>query len=227
MSLNIDYEVYFKRQIDLWGLDKQHSLKNKKIAIIGAGGLGSSLSYALGSLGIGEIVIVDFDEVAIHNIHRQISFSITDIDNKKALVSAERQKNRSPFSKIISFIGKFSDFIKTDLALNLDLIFDGTDNFETRLEIDIFAKNNNLAWVFGAVEGFYGNFAIIKDSDFRNLKNLKQTPKGVATPMVMNIASFEANIGLRYLIGENILTDYLNIVSFDLNGFPILKSFKL
>ena len=108
---NIDFEVYFKRQIDLWGLEKQKSLQDKKIAIVGAGGLGSSLAYALGSIGIGKIFIIDFDYIAVHNIHRQISFFINDVDNLKAIIGAERQKNRSPFSEIIPFVGSFDDFI--------------------------------------------------------------------------------------------------------------------
>ena len=65
---------YFKRQIDLWGKDTQKSLENKHTIIVGSGGLGCSLGYALGSSGIGNISIVDFDTVSIHNIHRQIGF---------------------------------------------------------------------------------------------------------------------------------------------------------
>jgi len=66
---------YFKRQIELWGKEVQASLQERSVAIIGAGGLGSSLALAVGSCGIGRIEIVDFDEVEIHNIHRQISIT--------------------------------------------------------------------------------------------------------------------------------------------------------
>ena len=65
---------YFHRQVQLWGEETQTLLQSKKIAIIGAGGLGSSLAFALGSSGIGEIHMIDFDEVSLHNIHRQIAF---------------------------------------------------------------------------------------------------------------------------------------------------------
>ena len=65
---------YFHRQVQLWGEATQESLQTKKIVIIGCGGLGSSLAYALGSSGIGEIHLVDFDDVSVHNIHRQIAF---------------------------------------------------------------------------------------------------------------------------------------------------------
>jgi len=69
-------ESYFNRQIQLWGEATQKSLQHKKIAIIGAGGLGCTLAMALGASGIGEIHMVDFDTVSNHNIHRQIAFTL-------------------------------------------------------------------------------------------------------------------------------------------------------
>ncbi len=64
-----DMMHYFHRQVQLWGEETQGSLQSKKIAIIGSGGLGSSLAFALGASGIGEIHMVDFDTVSLHNIH--------------------------------------------------------------------------------------------------------------------------------------------------------------
>ena len=72
---------YFHRQVQLWGESTQELLQTKKIAIIGCGGLGSSLAYALGASGIGEIHLVDFDEVSIHNIHRCIDFYLHRMDS--------------------------------------------------------------------------------------------------------------------------------------------------
>jgi adenylyltransferase/sulfurtransferase len=71
-------EEYFNRQIQLWGEVTQKSLQGKKIAIIGSGGLGCTLAMALGTSGIGEIHMVDFDTVSNHNIHRQIAFILED-----------------------------------------------------------------------------------------------------------------------------------------------------
>ena len=65
------YLAYFNRQVMLWGEEIQKDLRRKRILIVGAGGLGSSLVVALGASGIGHIDLVDFDTVATHNIHRQ------------------------------------------------------------------------------------------------------------------------------------------------------------
>ena len=59
---------YFHRQVQLWGEETQKSLQNKKIAIVGAGGLGSSLAFALGASGIGEIHMIDFDDYIIFTV---------------------------------------------------------------------------------------------------------------------------------------------------------------
>ena len=66
---------YYDRQILLWGEETQKSLASKKIAIIGSGGLGCSVALALSGSGIGEIDLVDFDKVELHNVHRQRMFA--------------------------------------------------------------------------------------------------------------------------------------------------------
>ncbi|MEA3455017.1 MAG: ThiF family adenylyltransferase, partial [Campylobacterota bacterium] len=81
-------DAYFTRQIQLWGTKTQKELEKKKIAIIGSGGLGSTLALALGTSGIGEIHIVDFDRVSLHNIHRQIAFTLEDEGRSKSKVAA-------------------------------------------------------------------------------------------------------------------------------------------
>ncbi|MGE3592429.1 MAG: ThiF family adenylyltransferase, partial [Arcobacter sp.] len=62
-----EFNEYFNRQIKLWGEEVQNSLQNKKIAIIGSGGLGCTLGIALGASGIGEFAFIDIDTVGVHN----------------------------------------------------------------------------------------------------------------------------------------------------------------
>ena len=90
--------------------DGVKKLIGKKIVIIGCGGLGSSLAYALGSSGIGEIHLVDFDTVSVHNIHRQIAFKLGDEGKFKADVVKESIESRCPFVKVHTHIGRLEDF---------------------------------------------------------------------------------------------------------------------
>ena len=90
---------YFHRQVQLWGEETQLSLQSKRIAIIGSGGLGSSLAFALGASGIGEIHMIDFDTVSLHNIHRQIAFKMGDEGKYKSEVCAQLIEARCPYVK--------------------------------------------------------------------------------------------------------------------------------
>ena len=101
---------YFNRQIQLWGSNVQQSLQKKKIAIIGSGGLGCTLAMALGTSGIGEIHMVDFDTVSSHNIHRQIAFTLADEGKNKAKAVCTLVEAKNPFVKAVAFDMAFDDF---------------------------------------------------------------------------------------------------------------------
>lgn len=217
---------YFRRQVQLWGEETQNLLQSKKIAIIGSGGLGSSLAFALGSSGIGEIHMVDFDEVSTHNIHRQIAFKVGDEGKNKAILNAELIMQRCPFVKAVSHECSFEEFSKKNIAL--DLIIDATDNLPTRGEIDDYCKSKNLPWIYGSVEAFHGQVCFFLDSSFKDaFKITSQTPAGIAAPIVMHIASLQANLALRYLAGLSVKRDWLYYLFFNSEGELITQKFAL
>jgi molybdopterin-synthase adenylyltransferase len=217
---------YFHRQVQLWGEDVQRSLENKKIAIIGCGGLGSSLAFALGASGIGEIHLVDFDEVSIHNIHRQIAFKVDDEGKNKAAINAKVMQERSPYVRAIPHECDFNAFEKKNIEV--DLIIDATDNLVVRAEIDKYAKKRNTPWIYGSVEAFHGQVCFFKNGSFGDLFKITQkTPAGITAPMVMHIASLQANLALRYLAGLSVKQDFLYYLFFNDEGELITQRFSL
>ena len=217
---------YFHRQIQLWGEDTQKSLQSKRIAIVGSGGLGSSLAFALGASGIGEIHMIDFDEVSLHNIHRQIAFKSGDEGKNKAVVNAEIIEARCPFVKAIAHQCDFETWSKKNVEV--DLIIDATDNLASRGEINTYAKKVNLPWVYGSVEAFHGQVCFIDESSFNDaFKIIKKTPAGIAAPIVMHIASLQANLALRFLAGLSIKKDMLYYLFFNEEGELITQKFGL
>ena len=217
---------YFHRQVQLWGEDTQILLQTKKIAIIGSGGLGSSLAFALGASGIGEIHMIDFDEVSHHNIHRQIAFKIGDEDKNKAVVNAELIEQRCPFVKAIAHECDFNTWAEKNIEV--DLIIDATDNLPTRGDINTYAKSKNLPWVYGSVEAFHGQVAFIDESSFADaFKIIEKTPAGIAAPIVMHIASLQANLALRFLAGLKVKKDFLYYLFFNDEGELVTQKFGL
>ncbi len=217
---------YFHRQVQLWGEETQLLLQDKKIVIIGSGGLGSSLAFALGASGIGEIHMVDFDEVSLHNIHRQIAFKIGDEGKNKATLNAALIEQRCPYVKAISHECDFKAW--SEKNIEVDLIIDATDNLPTRGEINAYAKKKNLPWVYGSVEAFHGQVAFIDESSFSDaFKIIDKTPAGIAAPIVMHIASLQANLALRFLAGLSIKKDRLYYLFFNEDGELVTQKFGL
>ncbi len=221
----IKTEDYFKRQIQLWGEATQASLENKKIAIIGAGGLGSSLALALGTSGIGQIDMVDFDTVSLHNIHRQIAFTLNDEEKLKAQVVVDLMKSKNPFVNATAYDISFEAF--SELGNRYDLILDATDNLETREAIDAYAKSINTPWIYASVEAFNGQVCFFEEASFQVFNTSDHKPGGITAPIVMHIASLQANLALRYLAGLSVVKDKLYYLYFNDEGELITQKFDM
>lgn len=220
-------QEYFNRQIQLWGLEKQKDLQNKHIVIIGCGGLGCSLGISLGASGIGKITLVDFDEVGVHNIHRQIAFTQNDEGKKKSFVLKDLLMERSPYVEVNAIDGSFDDFKSLNIN-DIDLILDATDNLPTRNEIDKYAKEIDTPWIYGSVEAFHGQVCFFDTSSFEDsFQVIDRKPSGIACPIVMNIASMQANLAIKYLIGDSIQKDRLYYLFYDNDGMINLQQFNL
>ncbi|WP_456391738.1 HesA/MoeB/ThiF family protein [Nitratifractor sp.] len=222
----VAFEGYFRRQIELWGLEAQESLREKRIVIIGCGGLGSSLALALGCSGIGEIDLVDFDEVSLHNIHRQIVFTLEDEGKNKAAATAELLRRKNPFLTVKAFESDFDTFA-AETEGKYDLILDATDNLPVRERIDAWAKAQKTPWIYASVEEFNGQVCFFERSSFGVFTVSDHRPGGIAAPIVMQIGSFQANLALRYLAGLPVRKDWLHYLYYDEEGELVIQKFAV
>ncbi len=221
----METDSYFVRQIQLWGEATQAALQNKRIAIIGAGGLGSSLAFALGTSGIGTIHVVDFDTVSLHNIHRQIAFTLSDAGRSKDRVSVKRIRSKNPFVDVTPFVMDFAAF--SELDGRYDLILDATDNLPSREAIDAWSRMHATPWIYGSVEAFTGQVCFFDRATFGVFVVSDHTPAGIAAPIVMHIASLQANLALRYLVGLPVAKDMLYHLYFDEAGELVTQKFSM
>lgn len=218
-------EEYFNRQIQLWGSNVQQSLQKKKIAIIGSGGLGCTLAMALGTSGIGEIHMVDFDTVSSHNIHRQIAFTLEDEGKSKSKAVATLIEAKNPFVKAVAFEMAFDEF--TQMGNSYDLILDATDNLPVRSAIDTYAKSVNTPWIYASVEEFNGQVCFFEEANFQVFNISDHKPGGITAPIVMHIGSLQANLALRYLAGLSVVKDKLYYLHFSEEGELITQKFGM
>ncbi|RUM75137.1 MAG: thiamine biosynthesis protein ThiF [Sulfurovum sp.] len=216
---------YFNRQIQLWGSQVQQGLEKKKIAIIGAGGLGSTLAQALGTSGIGEIHMIDFDTVSLHNIHRQIAFTLQDEGLNKAKTVCKLMESKNPFVKTVAFDMDFDAF--TQMGNTYDLILDATDNLPVREAIDTYAKDTKTPWIYASVEEYNGQVCFFDEATFQVFNISDHKPGGITAPIVMHIGSLQANLALRYLAGLSVKKDTLYYLYFNDEGELITQKFGM
>lgn len=110
----------------------QVRLKDAKILVVGAGGLGSPVILYLAAAGVGEIFIVDDDRVENSNLQRQIIHTDQRLGHKKAVSAAEAALALNPFIRVHPLVTRLERGNGAELIEAVDLVLDGTDNFDTR-----------------------------------------------------------------------------------------------
>ncbi|MGX9673855.1 adenylyltransferase/sulfurtransferase MoeZ [Mycobacterium sp. HM-7] len=142
------------------GVDGQKRLKNARVLVIGAGGLGSPTLLYLAAAGVGTIGIVEFDVVDESNLQRQIIHGQSDIGQSKAQSARESILEINPLVTV--HLHEFR--LDTDNAVPLfeqyDLILDGTDNFATRYLVNDAAALAHKPYVWGSIYRFAGQVSV-------------------------------------------------------------------
>jgi len=138
----------------------QRRLKAARILCIGAGGLGSPAALYLAAAGVGTIGIVDFDDVDLSNLQRQILHGTKDIGRSKLESARDRLRDINPEIEIELHKCRFSSENASQLVAQYDVVVDGSDNFPTRYlsnDVCVFARRPN---VYGSVFRFEGQTTV-------------------------------------------------------------------
>jgi sulfur-carrier protein adenylyltransferase/sulfurtransferase len=124
----------YSRQILLpeFGQVGQEQLKNARVILIGAGGLGSPAALYLAAMGVGTIGIIDDDKVAVSNLHRQILYCENDVGKAKAALAEKRLSELNASVTILSHDKRLTPENAIEILSGFDLVLDGSDNFSTR-----------------------------------------------------------------------------------------------
>lgn len=160
-------ELRYNRQIVLknFDFDGQEALKQAKILIIGAGGLGCASSQYLASSGIGEITLVDFDKVELSNLQRQLLHNDARIGEFKALSAKSALEQINPHCQINAITKKLSTAELTEQVKSHCLVLDCTDNVETREQINQACFNHKVPLVSGAAIRMEGQVSVFTYQD--------------------------------------------------------------
>ena len=142
------------------GREGQERLKAARVLCLGAGGLGSPAALYLAAAGIGTIGIVDDDQVALSNLHRQLLHGTKDIGRPKTESARDRLTDLNPHLDVRLHACRFTSANAEEILRDYDLIVDGTDNFATRYlsnDVAVFARKPN---VYGSIFRFDGQTTV-------------------------------------------------------------------
>jgi molybdopterin/thiamine biosynthesis adenylyltransferase/rhodanese-related sulfurtransferase len=205
-------------QINLPGFEEaaQKKLKDAKVLVVGAGGLGCPSAQYLAAAGIGNLTIADDDIVSIGNLHRQILYTPTEVGLKKSILAARKLQHQNPQIKITALDTRINSENALDILRDFDIILDGTDNFDTRYLLNDACVMLNKPLVYGAIYQYEGQVAVwnVANEDGTRTPNYRdvfpevdaaQIPNcaegGVIPTLAGIIGCMQANEAIKFIIG--------------------------
>ena len=188
-----------------------------RIAIVGCGATGSALAQMLARAGVGKLRIIDRDYVEASNLQRQSLFDEADASEStpKAIAAARKIAG---FNSEVEVEARVEDVVPGNIEAileGMDVVLDGTDNFETRYLVNDYAVKASLPWIYAAAVGSYGVTLNVSPGKTACLACLfPDTPRGMVetceTSGVLNtavnvVASIAATEALKLLVGGEAL----------------------
>ncbi|GAA4789725.1 ThiF family adenylyltransferase [Rothia endophytica] len=157
----LEYKLYGRQMIlPELGQAGQQKLKDAKVAVIGAGGLGAPALLYLAGAGVGTVVLIDDDEVEISNLHRQVIHSFARVGTAKADSAAQTMRELNPTIRVQVFKERLTDANADSLLQGATVLMDGSDNFATRYAASRAAARAGIPHVWGAILGFDAQMSV-------------------------------------------------------------------
>jgi molybdopterin/thiamine biosynthesis adenylyltransferase/rhodanese-related sulfurtransferase len=147
------------------GISGQERLKQGKVLIVGAGGLGSPAALYLAAAGVGTLGLVDFDAVDLTNLQRQVLYGTADVGRPKLEVAAERLRDTNPHTVVNLHHEALAAANARAIVRAYDIVLDGTDNFSARYLVNDACVLERRPNVFGSVFRFEGQAAVFSAAD--------------------------------------------------------------
>ncbi|MDJ0765491.1 MAG: HesA/MoeB/ThiF family protein [Myxococcota bacterium] len=221
-------EPRYNRQIRVTGIGRtgQQRIRKGRVALVGVGALGCAIADQLVRAGIGSIRLIDPDVPELSNIQRQCLIDESDVKKNTPKVQAAADKLSRANSEVAIDPREtmLDDQNASDLLSGVDIVLDGTDNFETRYLINRTCVRAGIPWIFGGVLAMSGmSLPILPGGPCLMCALGPEPPKGsmpttadhgILACTVATIASLEVMRALKFLVGKPVLP---NLVVIDLD----------
>ena len=142
------------------GWEGQAALKRARVAVVGAGGLGSPVSLYLAAAGVGTLGLIEFDVVDVTNLQRQVLYGTGDVGRPKIDAAAERLREANPHVHVVQHPGRLTSGNALEVLRDYDVVVDGTDNFPTRYLVNDACVLLGKPYVYGSILRFEGQLSV-------------------------------------------------------------------
>lgn len=212
MTLTPQEKKRYDRHISLSGIGEagQERIKQSRVVVIGAGGLGSPASLYLAAAGVGRLGIVDDDTVSESNLQRQILYDTSHLGRPKVEVAKEKLALLNPYCEIVPHPMRLTPGNALGILSAYDLVVDATDNLPSRYLIDDTCHALGKPFVYGSIREFEGQVSVFNyrgGPRYRDLfeytDDIRQftQPSGVLGALPGVIGSLQANEALKIILG--------------------------
>ncbi len=197
------------------GAAGQAKLVAARVLIVGCGATGSVVASTLARAGVGTIKIADRDFVELNNLQRQVLFDEADVAARapKAIAAAQKLARINSAIQIVPCVADVNAENIEELIADVDLVLDGTDNFETRYLINDACVKHNKVWIYGGAVSSYGATMTIVPNDsacFRCVFMHAPPPgtlptcdtAGVIAPIVNVVGSLVSAEAIKFIVGS-------------------------
>lgn len=203
------------------GTHEQDRLQQARVLIVGLGGLGAPAALHLAAAGVGSLGLVEFDDVEISNLHRQILYRTPDLGRPKVLVAAERIAAMSPGVSLRCFPERLSTRNLHQIFPQFDFIIDGTDRVASKYLVNDGAVLCGVPFSHAGIMGFQGQTMTVLPRQSACIRCLFPTPPpegevptcqeaGIIGALAGSIGILQAVEALKYVLGAGeLLTDRL------------------
>jgi molybdopterin/thiamine biosynthesis adenylyltransferase len=138
----------------------QQRLKAARVLVVGAGGLGAPAALYLAAAGVGDLIIIDPDDLERSNLQRQVIYTEADIGRPKAEAASDRLAALNPHIFVAGYRGAFDADNADELVAGVDLVLDGTDDFAVRFAVNEACVRHGKPLVSGAMGRWTGQVGV-------------------------------------------------------------------
>ncbi len=212
-------------------MEGQKKLSSSHVSIVGIGGTGSSAAELFSRIGIGTLTLIDPDVVAESDLHRQVLYSESDVGTPKVDAASNRLRAENGDLTILKFRNHLDESNAERLLLGSDIIYDGTDNFESRDTLNRVAVRTKTPLIMTSAVDYYGQvkaiipgvtscLACIGYPEEGEGENISCSTVGIFPPVLSFVAAFGVNLAVKILLSLPVSGDYYHL---DMKSLTVTK----